>query len=305
LNHVTGGWYTYYLFGTAKGLPWLTRTAVLYLPSDLLQPFGLALLILLVCLLCIPPRLRSRSTQFYLIVSFALYASIWYLRAHAGSSANTLMPVYAWTAVLFGIALGRLMPWVSRLDAPQQKLGRVLVLGAACVQILGFIYHPGRYDPGPSSREGRQRFERQLSLVPGDVYVINHSYDAILAGKQPHAVIDAFGIIQDSPPSAMRNAYLEALHQAIDSHVYSAFVLDDSADTYKPGAGWMPADFLEQYPIRVMAESASVSGPGNAPVERWIYLPCSALDQDMSGFLNSAGVVSYGTCANAPRYGNK
>jgi hypothetical protein len=79
MNNLTGGWYSFYLFGTAKGLPWVLRTAVLYIPADLLQPFGLAFLILLACLLCCPPAPRSRATQFYLIVSFAIYASIWYL----------------------------------------------------------------------------------------------------------------------------------------------------------------------------------------------------------------------------------
>ncbi|HEV2646333.1 MAG TPA: hypothetical protein VGU46_08225 [Acidobacteriaceae bacterium] len=301
MNHLTGGWYSYYLFGTAKGLPWLMRTAVLYLPSDLLQPFGLAFLIVLASLLWVPVQRRSRSTQFYLIVSFSLYASIWFLRAHAGSSSNTLIPVYAWTAVLFGIALARLMPRVGGMDSPQQKLCSTLLLGAACVQILGFLYHPGRYDPGAYAVEGRQKFEQQLSAIPGDVYVINHSYDAMLAGKQPHAVIDAFGIIQDSPPSAMRTAYLAAFHRAIDAHAYSAFVLDDTADTYKPGDGWMPADFADQYPVRLLAESASISGPGAPPVEKWIYLPCSALDGDTSGFIHAGSAISYGTCPKTPQ----
>ena len=46
MNHLTGGWYSYYLFGTAKGLPWVMRTAVFYIPVDLLQPLGLAFLLI-------------------------------------------------------------------------------------------------------------------------------------------------------------------------------------------------------------------------------------------------------------------
>jgi hypothetical protein len=306
MNHLTGGWYSFYLFGTAKGLRWLLRPAMLYLPSDLLQPLGLALLILLACLLCVPLRFRSRATQFYLIVSFAIYASIWYLRAHAGSSDNTLMPAYAWTAVLFGIALGRLIPWLARLESPQKTICMTLLLGAACVQLFGLVYHPGRYDAGPSAIQARMKFEQQLRSLPGDIYVVNHSYDAILAGKQPHAVIDAFGIILDSPPSAMRSAYVANFQHAIDAHVYSGFVLDDTAETYNPRDGWwMPADFLQQYPVRLLAEAASVSGPGNPPVEKWIYLPCSVLDQDTSSFITPASTVSYGSCTNVPGVGRR
>jgi hypothetical protein len=296
MNHLTGGWYSFYLFGTAKGLPWVLRQAVLYLPSDLLLPFGLGLIILLACLLCAPPRMSSRTTQFYLFVSFSIYASIWYLRAHGGSSSNTLMPAYAWTAVLFGIALGRFSRWLDALDFSSKALCQTLLLTAATVQIIGFIYHPGRFDPSDDSRRQRQAFEKQLSSLPGDIYVINHSYDAILAGKQPHAVIDAFGIIQDSPPSPLRNGYLAGFQRAVDTHVYSGFVLDDTAETYNPGSGWMPADFLQQYPVRLLAESYAVTGGTSQPEEHWIYLPCSVLDGDTSAFITPASTISYGSC---------
>lgn len=300
-NHLTGGWYSYYLFGTAKGLPWLMRTAVFYIPVDLLQPFGLAFLILLASLFCMPPSVRSPKTQFYIFVSFAIYASIWYLRAHAGSAVNTLMPAYAWTAVLFGLGFARLASWLSTQQSANAQFGQTLLLGAAVVQILGFIYHPGKFDPSVVTREARQRFEQQLSALPGDIYVINHSYDAILAGKKPHAAIDAFGIILDSPPSALRSAYIANFQRAVDSHVYSGFILDDTADTYKPGEGWMPADFLAQYPVRLLATSwSATAGQANQPEERWIYLPCSVLDQDTSSFITPDSVVAYGNCPNAP-----
>ncbi|HEY4381287.1 MAG TPA: hypothetical protein VGN01_13130 [Acidobacteriaceae bacterium] len=299
MNHLTGGWYSYYLFGTAKGLAWLMRTAVFYLPADLLLPFGLAFLIVLASLLCAPPVLRSRSTHFYLVVSFAIYASIWYLRAHHGSSVNTLMPAYAWTAVLFGIGLARLRSWLTNFDAPAAHICRVLLLGAATVQIVCFVYHPGRYVPSKASIEARQQFEKQLGAIPGDVYIINHSYDAVLAGKKPHAVIDAFGIILDSPPSALRTAFIADFRRAVDSHVYGAFVFDDTVDTYDNTAGWLPSDFLQQYPVRLLAVNwSSTMGQSNQPEERWIYLPCSVLDQDTSGFITPTSVVVTKDCPN-------
>jgi hypothetical protein len=299
-NHLTHGWYSYYLFGTAKGLPWIMRPAVLYIPADLLQPLGLAFLIILAALLLVPPSLRARSTQFYVIVSFAIYASIWYLRAHAGSALNTLMPAYAWTAVLFGMALARLGSWLSARRLPIAQLCQCLLLGAATVQILGFIYHPGLYIPSAGTRQARERFEQQLAALPGDIYVLNHSWDAKLAGKQQHAVIDAFGIILDSPPSPLRSAYITDFQHAVDSRKFGGFVLDDIADTYKPGQGWMPADFLTQYPIRLLAVASDANGVIPQPEERWIYLPCSVLDHDTSRFIPTDSVVSYGGCPNAP-----
>jgi hypothetical protein len=298
MNRLTHGWYSFYLFGTAKGLPWLLRPAILYIPSDLLQPFGLGLLILLASLLFATPRLRSRTTQYHLFVSFSIYASIWYLRAHGGSAVNTLMPAYAWTAVLFGIAIARLTRHLDSVEFPHKALCHILLLSAAAVQILGFIYHPGRFDPSSATLARRQAFEAQLASLPGDVYVLDHSYDAILAGKHSHAVIDAFGIIQDSPPSPLRTAFLDDFRRAVNSHVYSAFILDDTADAYKPGPGWMPADFLQQYPIRMLAQSADTT-VNNQPVERWIYLPCSVLASDTSQMIKPDSIISYGTCSHS------
>ena len=93
---------------------------------------------------------------------------------------------------------------LGNLPTAHAELCRVILLTAAIVQIAGFLYHPGRFIPGPALRQARERFEQQLSIIPGDIYVINHSWDAVLAGKQPHAVADAFGIILHSPPSPLR-----------------------------------------------------------------------------------------------------
>jgi hypothetical protein len=297
MNHLTGGWYGYYLFGSAKALPWLLRTAVFYLPVDLLRTFDLAFLLVLASLLWVRPVLRSRSTQFYIIVSFAIYASIWYLRGHAGSAVNTLMPAYAWSAVLFGLAFSRLRSWLDPLQSPNARMCQVLVLGAAAVQIVGFIYHPGRFVPSKATTAARQQFEQQLSALPGDIYVLNHSYDAILAGKKPHAVIDAFGIVLDSPPSPTRTTFTADFRQAVDNHVFGGFVFDDTVDTYSNAANWLPADFLQQYPVRLLAVSWSVTaGQANQPEERWIYLPCSALAGDTSKFITANSVIDTGNC---------
>ena len=53
-------------------------------------------------------------------------------------------------------------------------------------------------------------------------------------------------------------------------------------------ACFTPADFLEQYPVRLLAVSwANTAGQANQPEERWIYLPCSVLDHDTSAFITA------------------
>jgi hypothetical protein len=69
----------------------------------------------------------------------------------------------------------------------------------------------------------------------------------------------AFGIILDSPPSPMRSAYIANFKNAVDNHIYTGFVLDDTEDSYNNNAGWLPAGFLQQYPVRLLAASSSSS----------------------------------------------
>jgi hypothetical protein len=306
LNYATGGWYDFYVFGTPRGLGWSWRQAVFYIPTDLLLPFGFTFLLILAALVFAPPALRSKKSQFYMILSFAIYASIWFVRSHDGSSTNALMPAYAWTAVLFGICLHRLCLWLNSTAFPQADVCVVIVLAVAIVQFLILLYHPGRFVPSTQTQAARWSFEKELNSLPGDVYVLNHSYDAILAGKQPHAVVDAFGIIINMPPSLTRTAFIEEMKKAIDSHRYSAFVLDDDAAAYEPGVSWMPSDFVEQYPVQIRANGIDTPDvTGTQPKEKWIYLTCSDLDHDLNSIITSSTLISYGDCPNARVFRNR
>jgi hypothetical protein len=63
----------------------------------------------------------------------------------------------------------------------------------------------------------------------------------------------------------------------------------------------LSAATMQQCPVRLL-RSIWEAGGGvfGEPEERWIYMPCSVLDQDTSAFITPDSVVSYGTCPNAP-----
>lgn len=301
MNHATAGWYGHYLFGSSGSLPFIPRQFLLFVPVDILLPLGLAVLVIAAALLFTPQPARSDERTFYTFTSFILFASIWYLRSHHGSAVNTLMPLYAWLSVLSGIALGRLYRHLTsaQLEAPVRDGLLALLFAAIAFQIIGPFYQTGLFVPGAEVRAARAAFEQQLAAIPGDVYVLNHSYDALLAGKQPHAVIDAFGIITDARPSPLRSQYIADFHAAVDSHRFSAFVLDGSPAMYSPGPNsWMPADFEQQYPLRLLAAGSFTRPTPDEPVEMWLYLPCSALTPALQPALALTPAVDYGTCVH-------
>ena len=258
------------------------RTAVFYIPVDLLQPLGLAFLLILASILCVPPVLRSRSTRVYIIVSFAIYASIWYLRSHSGSAVNTLMPAYA---------SDRCPLWSGLSSAPLMARHRGISLfttlssacaGNCCSSDPVLAYHPGRYVPSTATRQARQQFEQQLSKLPGDIYVIEHSYDATLAGKTAHATIGAFGLILEGPPSPLRSEYIADFQRAVDSTstADSSWTTQPTPTILDPTTGFRPtfSNNIRCACLRLVGRLQPVR-PTNRRRDG-STLPCSVLDQD-------------------------
>jgi hypothetical protein len=125
LNHATGGWYSFYVFTVpAANADLLLRTAALFLPGDLLRPLALALIVIVAAALFTRPAWHSHAARFYLAACF-LVPLFWWIRTHSGSTVNALMPIYALVAVLFGIALARLLSAAHSLPQPGGARGRV------------------------------------------------------------------------------------------------------------------------------------------------------------------------------------
>ena len=223
--------------------------------------------------------------MFPALVSFALIGGTWFVEAHRGASANAAMPLYAWVAVLFGGAMARLMDKAESVEgAPRLAL---TVLGAVALQLLALVYNPGRFVPPTAAVADTQRFIRQLSNVPGDVYVLNHSYDAILAGKQPHAEGEALGAVLEAK-SPTGEALRGELDQALTGQRYTAVVVDNLETT---GAGW---HFERQYPLEVSTGLAGYRFLTSQP--QWFALPCTVAPAVLQGLLRSDVQIAPTSC---------
>lgn len=263
MNHATGGWYGFYIFGVARGLPLVLRQAVLYVPLLVVGPMAAAWAVIVTA--AIVARVRLERVMFYLVVSVALLGGVWFVEAHKGASGNSLMPVYAWIAVLFGVSLARLLELAEESGSPRLALA---VLLAAAVQLVAMIYNPGRFVPPPDAVDRSQQFVDRLRALPGDVYVLNHSYDAVLAGKQPHAEGEALGAVLDAKLGSTSEALRTQFDAAIAEHRYSAVVVD----RHEPmGADWK---FGVAYPLEISSGLENYRYLTSQP--QWFLLPCDA-----------------------------
>ena len=231
LNHITDGWYNFYVFEVPKANADIqARSAALFWPFDMFRPLALALIVIVAAAVFTRPSLSSRATRFYLSAC-SLIPLYWWIRTHSGSTSNSVMPIYALVAVLFGIALGRLLAW---LPHPNTQLARsavfVLLLGAFSLELAG-LYNPGDFVPGIDKRQALSHVVAEVKTIPGAVYVAQHPYYAWLAGKPTEAdLVSIHDALRVKRPE-VHDPLEQDLRSAIEQHRYGALVLDGQAST--------------------------------------------------------------------------
>jgi len=282
MNHVSSGWYRFYVFGTVKGLPAAARLAVLYPGETLLRPLAIAFAVIAAAALLTSVSLRSRKTAFYAVGSAVLYTAFWFVRAHRGSG-NTMEAIYLWTLLLFGMALARLIAAMRSGELGGAVWVNVLLL-AVIFQMVSQVYGPGVFLISPVERADRDNFQEQIRAIPGDVYVVNHSWDAVLAGKQAHAEGEAVGAVVDAG-GAESAVFKAEMRRAMMGRQFAAIAIDGGYRDYEK---WLTPEELAEYPVHVAAwGSENPRVLTSQPVE--ILLPCSAIANGLAAKIAMPG----------------
>jgi hypothetical protein len=280
LNHISQGWYKYYVFGMAGAFGYNVQRFVRFLPSDVLSVCGISILVIFAAIIATPAATRnpllSPAFNFYFLGSLGMIAFTFYIRIHRGANENSLLPMYAWFAILFGLALGRLFTLLETSSTPAAHAALATLLLAGCMQFLLHIYTPGEYLPLPREFPQREGFLNQMRSIPGDVLILGHPEDGLQAGKTLYAGSESIGAVIEAhnqgPGDDLMRQYSTLLH----SGKLKAVVLDMAAEQFLDHPRvWMPADFLTLYPLRVKAIGADDGRFTSEP--HWIYLPCSGM----------------------------
>jgi hypothetical protein len=231
MQHTTQGWYSFYVFtvpGAAADL--LLRQALEYWPLDLFRPLGLALAIILAAFFFTKPSLQHRGTRFY-ICTLVFLPLFWFVDSHAGSSINAVMPVYALLAVLFGISFSRLCESVARHQGEAWRFAISFLLIVCLVQEAAGISNPGRLRVNPEDGAAISSVIRTVQALPGEVYVVEHPYYGVLAGKASYA--DGAVLYETMKPAnpEVRERLHTEMEAALKQGLFSAVVLDSEQST--------------------------------------------------------------------------
>ena len=273
MAHSSGCCYLYYVFGMAGGYGFNIHTLAHIVPADLLSVCGIALVLAAAVWMVEKPEWNSAGLNFYLLGSIGLIGFTSYLRAHRGANTNAMIPAYAWASLLFGVALARLC---TRLEQKRTAEARAVVgalLLAALVQIGQHYYSPMSYVSTAEERAARDHFEAMLRSIPGDVMVVSHPQDGLMAGKQEYAGSESAGSVIEAKAHENGDKMMADYESLIGGGTLSAVVLDSPAEYYLalPRAV-VPHDFLRYYPVLVTDAGGDLNRFTSEP--KYLYFPC-------------------------------
>ena len=230
LNHVTKGWYYFYVFAVPGANADLkARTAALFWSLDIVRPLGLVLMVILTACLITRPSLRNPATRFH-VACCSLIPLFWWIRTHAGSTMNAVMPIYLLLAILFGISFGRLLAvWAGATKSCRPAA--VLLLIAVLIAELAGLHNPGDLVPSFETRQSLAQVVADIRVLPGQTYVTQHPYYGWLAGKSTSADLVSIHDALRVNRSDVRDALREDLRSAVEDHRYEAFVIETPSST--------------------------------------------------------------------------
>lgn len=271
LDHATQDWFWFYAFTVPHAnADLLLRPAVFYLPSQLIAPFGIVLLIAGVAWAWTSPALSNAATRFYLLAGISLLGLCWFLQAHAGATANTPMPAYAILAVVFGISF-------ARLDAlfafTSREAARILLLAAVAIPLISWVYNPHDLVPHCDLVSSQKELISWLRVFPGDVFLPSHPYEGVMAGKQWHPDNAVLHDTLRPKLAEVHQSILVEITAQIDQEKFDAIVLDGSLEQTLSQQTWLPRDLARHYPIVGIVPGSDVGDPFG-PHPTYFLLPC-------------------------------
>lgn len=276
LNHITQGWFWFYVFTVPHAnTDLLLRPAVFFIPSQLVAPFGVALLVIGATWAYLYPANSSIGQgepegRFYLFAGISTFGLCWFLQAHAGATANTPMPLYAVLAIIFGIAFGMVD---GPLAAENQEWARILLLAVTAIPLLSSVYNPRDLIPHQPTLSANQQLVGWIRSFSGDVFVPANPYQAVVAGKPWHPDIAALHDALRPDRPELREPLLDEIRAKIDGEQFDAIALDGSVAQALADQPWLPKDLEAHYPLVGVVPGGDIGDPFE-PSPTYFLLPC-------------------------------
>jgi 4-amino-4-deoxy-L-arabinose transferase-like glycosyltransferase len=249
LDAASHGWYGYYVVSELAHQPWARQEWVGFWRDDVLgHEWPLVLLVVLGGATAARRALRERRVAFpaayHVAAAAGLLACAWVSRLHTGGYANVLMPAYAATALLAGLAYGALPR-----SGPGSRLAAAPAAALMLATLVVLAYPLGSQIPTAADRAAGAQLLARLRSLPGPVLVLRHPWYATLAGKGAFAQQEGIGDVLRSADQRGARALRASLRTVLDADGIQAVVLDGAFDAPLLGPELTREFRLEPRPI--------------------------------------------------------
>jgi 4-amino-4-deoxy-L-arabinose transferase-like glycosyltransferase len=246
MNHASAGWYGYYVFGLlSQQTEWLPQEFLSFWKDDLLVHLPVAILIATFFLLGRPKPERLSLWQWLSILAGGLAGSF-ITRVKIGGFENVLLPAYAVLSILFGLGLGGMLRSIKPLQADTRGRLEGMIHTACLIQLVLLFYNPFAQIPTQADLDAGNALVKTLSEVHGPVFVPDHSYLPVLAGKDSYANNSAiWDVLRGNQLTKGKTTLATEIDNAIRQQSFDEIIVDGDLDLYWCCSG------IDQYYTRV------------------------------------------------------
>jgi hypothetical protein len=186
LQRSSSGWFWTCIYRLHQNHDFYARRAFLETPLILLkhEPITLGLLALLFVLLVVRRQL-TRTTFFWVLVAGAGLGISCVGFGTQWAFANAFIPGVAFPALAVAALAGRAVAAGQAEGAGRDLVAAAIAL-LVTVQLGLLIYDPRPYLPTARSRAAGERLIARLRQAPGPVFIPDHPFYAVMAGKEAH-----------------------------------------------------------------------------------------------------------------------
>lgn len=222
LNAASNGWFGYYVFEVPSRHPIESAFLTAFWSRDLGSQLPIAIGFALWGLFSVGADANRHEVIKDSALFGGLILSSYLSRIHSGGFDNVLIPAVAGIAIFFGSGFA-----AARTAVGQRRWVGLMLAAAAAIQFLMLAYSPRYLVPTRAARlQGQQLLDR-LGAIDGDIYIAEHPWYAVMAGKaapaHPMALSD---LMRAAGGEDIHEALAQEMRVAVEQEKYAAFVVD-------------------------------------------------------------------------------
>lgn len=272
LNHIHHGWYNYYVFELPSQHPIDSKMYVQFWTKNIISPLLIAFSASMFYVFSQFLKSNKKNCLFYFLITVGMLGASWISILHIRGYPNGLFPACAIISILFALEIHTISEFLQSIPTETQKLMEIRLYLICIIQFLVLLYNPLRQIPTQKDLKAGREFVNTVRQVQGDVFIPQHSYLSVLAGKNNHAhaaaIVELF-FDSKAGKNEKGKKVIRELWQAIREKRFGAIV--DGLSMHYP-----PRD-IEKYYIRqeLLFENENVFRPvtGYRIRPRFIYVP--------------------------------